>query len=91
MRKSKSRRQPSFFAPGAVNRFPSSVTIAAPLDTPSTATSHIFIGRARLRYALANAGHNTRSLQAYLGHKIIQHMVRYTELAPTRLKDFWRE
>jgi len=24
-------------------------------------------------YALANAGHNTRSLQAYLGHKNIQH------------------
>jgi site-specific recombinase XerD len=41
-------------------------------------------------YALANAGHDTRALQAYLGHKIIQHTVRYTELAPTRFKDFWR-
>jgi site-specific recombinase XerD len=29
-------------------------------------------------------------LQAYLGHKNIQHTVRYTELAPTRFKDFWR-
>jgi hypothetical protein len=27
---------------------------------------------------------------AYLGHKNIQHTVRYTELAPTRFKDFWR-
>jgi len=27
-------------------------------------------------YALANAGHDTRSLQAYLGHKNIQHTVR---------------
>ncbi len=41
-------------------------------------------------YALANAGHDTRALQAYLGHKNIQHTVRYTELAPTRFKDFWR-
>jgi integrase len=41
-------------------------------------------------FALANAGHDTRALQAYLGHKNIQHTVRYTELAPTRFKDFWR-
>jgi len=42
-------------------------------------------------YKLANDGHDTRSLQAYLGHKNIQHTVRYTELAPTRFKDFWRK
>jgi site-specific recombinase XerD len=41
-------------------------------------------------YALANAGRDTRALQAYLGHKNIQHTVRYTELAPDRFKDFWR-
>jgi site-specific recombinase XerD len=41
-------------------------------------------------YALANAGHDTRALQAYLGHKNIQHTVRYTELAPHRFRDFWR-
>jgi type 1 fimbriae regulatory protein FimB/type 1 fimbriae regulatory protein FimE len=41
-------------------------------------------------YALANRGHDTRALQAYLGHKNIQHTVRYTELSPTRFKDFWR-
>ena len=40
--------------------------------------------------ALANKGHDTRSLQAYLGHKNIQHTVRYTELSPDRFKDFWR-
>jgi integrase len=42
-------------------------------------------------YALANAGHDTRALQAWLGHKNIQHTVRYTELAPDRFKDFWRD
>lgn len=33
---------------------------------------------------------DTRALQAYLGHRNIQHTVRYTELSPTRFKDFWR-
>jgi len=40
-------------------------------------------------FALANKGHDTRALQAYLGHKNIQHTVRYTELSATRFKDFW--
>jgi len=41
-------------------------------------------------FALANKGHDTRALQAYLGHRNIQHTVRYTELSPDRFKDFWR-
>jgi len=41
-------------------------------------------------FKLANDGHDTRALQHYLGHKNIQHTVRYTELAPDRFKDFWR-
>jgi integrase len=41
-------------------------------------------------YALANAGHDTRAIQDWLGHRSIQHTVRYTELTPTRFKDFWR-
>jgi type 1 fimbriae regulatory protein FimB/type 1 fimbriae regulatory protein FimE len=41
-------------------------------------------------FALANAGHDTRALQAWLGHRNIQHTVRYTELAPDRFRDFWR-
>jgi integrase len=41
-------------------------------------------------FALANKGVDTRSLQSYLGHRNIQHTVRYTELAPDRFKDFWR-
>jgi site-specific recombinase XerD len=40
--------------------------------------------------ALANKGHDTRALQAYLGRKNIQHTVRYTELALDQFKDFWR-
>jgi type 1 fimbriae regulatory protein FimB/type 1 fimbriae regulatory protein FimE len=41
-------------------------------------------------FALANKGHDTRALQAYLGHRNIMHTVRYTELAPDRFKSFWR-
>ena len=44
-----------------------------------------------LRFRLANNGHDTRALQAYLGHRNIQHTVRHTELSPTRFKDFWRD
>ena len=42
-------------------------------------------------YKLANEGHDTRGLQAYLGHKNIQHTVRYSELAPTRFKGWWKD
>jgi len=42
-------------------------------------------------YKLANDGHDTRALQHYLGHKNIQHTVRYTEMAPERFKTFWRD
>ena len=41
-------------------------------------------------FALANAGHDTRAIQDWLGHRSIQHTVRYTELSPMRFKDFWR-
>jgi integrase len=52
---------------------------------------HAHMLRHACGYALANRGHDTRALQAYLGHKNIQHTVRYTELSPTRFKNFWRE
>lgn len=41
-------------------------------------------------YVLANKGTDTRTLQAYLGHRSIQSTVRYTELAPGRFKNLWR-
>jgi type 1 fimbriae regulatory protein FimE len=42
-------------------------------------------------YKLANDGHDTRAIQQYLGHRNIQHTTRYTDLAPNRFKDFWRD
>jgi type 1 fimbriae regulatory protein FimB/type 1 fimbriae regulatory protein FimE len=51
---------------------------------------HAHMLRHACGFKLANDGHDTRALQAYLGHKSIQHTVRYTELSPTRFKTFWR-
>jgi integrase len=42
-------------------------------------------------YYLANQGHDTRAIQAWLGHVNIQHTVEYTKLAPDRFKRFWHE
>jgi type 1 fimbriae regulatory protein FimB/type 1 fimbriae regulatory protein FimE len=42
-------------------------------------------------YKLANEGHDTRSLQHYLGHKNIVHTVRYMDLAPDRFRTFWKD
>ena len=42
-------------------------------------------------YKLANDGHDTRAIQQYLGHRNIQHTTRYTDLAPNRFKNFWRD
>ncbi len=40
-------------------------------------------------FKLANDGQDTRAIQHYLGHKNIQHTVRYTELSNDRFKEFW--
>jgi site-specific recombinase XerD len=51
---------------------------------------HVHMLRHSTGYALANKGVDTRTLQAYLGHRSIQSTVRYTELAPGRFKNLWR-
>ena len=42
-------------------------------------------------YKLANAHQDTRAIQLYLGHRNIQHTVKYTDLAAGRFQDFWRD
>ena len=59
-------------------------------EAPLAFKAHPHMLRHACGYALANRGHDTRALQAYLGHRNIQHTVRYTELSPNRFKDFWR-
>jgi site-specific recombinase XerD len=65
-----------------------SSALARPLSLAFKAHPHML--RHACGSALANKGHDTRALQAYLGHKNIQHTVHYTELSPDRFKNFWR-
>jgi len=51
---------------------------------------HVHMLRHACGYALANAGHDTRRIQSWLGHRSIQHTVRYTELSSAPFKEFWR-
>jgi site-specific recombinase XerD len=50
---------------------------------------HLHMLRYATAFKLANDGVDTQALQHYLGHRNIQHTVRYTELAPDRFKGFW--
>jgi integrase len=42
-------------------------------------------------FKLANDRHDTRAIQAYLGHRSIMSTVRYTALTPNRFKHFWKD
>jgi type 1 fimbriae regulatory protein FimE len=42
-------------------------------------------------YKLANDQHDTRAIQLFLGHRNIQHTVKYTALAAGRFQDFWQD
>jgi type 1 fimbriae regulatory protein FimB/type 1 fimbriae regulatory protein FimE len=52
---------------------------------------HAHMLRHACGYKLANDGHDTRAIQAYLGHRNIQNTTRYTALAPQRFKEFFRD
>src|SRR3974390_131468 len=51
---------------------------------------HVHMLRHACGYALANAGHDTRAIQDWLGHRAIQHTARDTELSQERFKEFLR-
>jgi integrase len=59
-------------------------------NTNLTIKVHVHMLRHSCGYKLANDGHDTRAIQDWLGHRAIQHTVRYTEGSATRFKDFWR-
>lgn len=50
---------------------------------------HVHMLRHACGYYLANKGIDTRTIQDYLGHRNIQHTVRYTELSPHKFKGMW--
>jgi integrase len=63
------------FTPVALNRHIKRLAAKTSIGFPV----HVHMLRHACGFALANKGHRS-----------IQHTVRYTELSPTRFKDFWR-
>ena len=53
--------------------------------------AHSHMLRHACGFKLANDGHDTRAIQAYLGHRSIMSTVRYTALTPSRFKNFWKD
>ena len=74
------------FSPAGFLRMVQRIGEAAKLGFPV----HPHMLRHAAGFKLANDGVDTRTLQAYLGHKSISNTVRYTELSPTRFRDLWR-
>jgi site-specific recombinase XerD len=54
-------------------------------------TIHPHMLRHSTGFYLANKGHDTRAIQAYLGHANIKNTVIYTQLSPNRFKRFWND
>ena len=52
--------------------------------------AHTHMLRHACGYALADQGADTRLIQDYLGHRNIQHTVRYTATNPARFERLWR-
>ena len=85
-----SRRGPPRGAPMSAVAFHRMVTRLGPAaKMPFGIHPHML--RHSTGFKLANQGVDTRSLQHYLGHKNIQHTVRYSELSPERFRDFWKD
>jgi integrase len=74
------------FTADAINRLVKIIGERAGLPMPV----HCHMLRHACGYALANAGHDTRRIQSWLGHRSIQHTVRYTALSSAPFKKFWR-
>jgi type 1 fimbriae regulatory protein FimB/type 1 fimbriae regulatory protein FimE len=73
------------FTTDAINRQVKSIGKRAKLAFPV----HAHMLRHGCGCALANAGHDTRAIQDWLGHRSIQHTTRYTQLSAAPFKDFW--
>lgn len=74
------------FTPESLNNLIKALGKKADLDFPI----HCHMLRHSCGYRLAKAGHDTRSIQAYLGHANIEHTVRYTALSDAPFRSFDR-
>jgi type 1 fimbriae regulatory protein FimB len=61
------------------------------LDTgDSRFSAYPYMLRHACGFALADQGADTRLIQDYLGHRNIQHTVRYAAANPARFEKLWR-
>ncbi len=70
-------------------------TVNLLLDTCSEAAALPFLAHPHMLrhacgFALADQGADTRLIQDYLGHRNIQHTVKYTASNPARFEKLWR-
>jgi site-specific recombinase XerD len=72
------------FTPDAVNRLIKCIGARVRFAFPV----HVHMLRHACGYALANAGHDTRRIQDWLGHGSIQHTTGYTQLSAAPFKGF---
>ena len=67
---------------GAIRRYGEQAGLPLP--------AHPHMLRHACGFALADQGADTRLIQDYLGHRNIQHTVRYTATNPARFEKLWR-
>jgi type 1 fimbriae regulatory protein FimB len=70
-------------------------TVNLLLNTCSKAAALPFLAHPQILghacgFALADQGADTRLIQDYLGHRNIQHTVKYTAAKPARFDKLWR-
>jgi integrase len=75
---------------GPMSRFNVNKMIGKSGKEAGIANCHPHMLRHACGHLLADAGHDTRRLQLWLGHSDIKHTARYSELSAKPFKDFWR-
>ena len=75
---------------GPMTRSNVAKTIAAAADRAGLPHMHPHMLRHTCGHLLADAGHDTRRLQLWLGHSDIKHTSSYSQLSALPFKDFWR-
>lgn len=75
---------------GPMTRFNVSKMIEAAGDRAGFEIAHPHMLRHTCGHLLADAGHDVRRLQLWLGHSDIKHTAHYAELSAHPFKEFWK-
>jgi integrase len=75
---------------GPMTRFNVSKMVEAAGDRAGLPYAHPHMLRHTCGHLLADAGHDTRRLQLWLGHVDIKHTAHYSQLSASPFKEFWK-